>query len=80
MAKNKTELFKEDSTNFVLSACNNNFTLKVSLNEISDEIFKMHKKYFKKKKFRDKEITPLVIYALIKSAKEKFKIFILLGS
>lgn len=73
MAKNKTELFKEDSTNFVLSACNNNFTLKVSLNEISDELLKMHKKYFKKKKFRDKEITPLVIYALIKSAKEKLK-------
>lgn len=55
MAKNKTELFKEDSTNFVLSACNNNFTLKVSLNEISDELLKMHKKYFKKRSLEIKK-------------------------
>lgn len=73
MTKNKTELFKKDSTNFVLSVCNDNFTLKISFNAISDELFKIHKKYFKKRKFKNKEITPLVIYALIKSAKEKLK-------
>lgn len=73
MAKNKSELFEEESTNFVLSICNNNFTLKINFLEIKVKLLEMHKKYFKKKKFRDKEITPLVIYALIKSAKEKLK-------
>jgi len=73
MAKNKTELFEEESTNFVLSVCNNNFTLKINFLEIEVKLLEMHKKYFKKKKFKNKEITQLVIYGLIKTAKEKLK-------
>ena len=48
MAKNKTELFEEESTNFVLSVCNNNFTLKMSFSEIETKLLEIHKKYFKK--------------------------------
>ena len=73
MAKNKTELFEEESTNFVLSVCNSNFTLKINFLEIEVKLLEMHKKYFKKKKFKNKEITQLVIYGLIKTAKEKLK-------
>lgn len=73
MAKNKTELFEEESTNFVLSVCNNNFTLKMSFSEIETKLLEIHKKYFKKKKFKNKEITQLVIYSLIKTAKQKLK-------
>ena len=73
MAKNKTELFKEESTNFILSVCNNNFTLKISFSEIEVKLLEIYKKYFKKKKFKNKEITQLVIYSLIKTAKEKLK-------
>jgi hypothetical protein len=73
MAKNKTELFEEESTNFVLSVCNNNFTLKINFLEIEVKLLEMHKKYFKRKKFKNKEITQLVIYGLTKTAKEKLK-------
>ena len=73
MAKNKSELFEEESTNFVLSVCNNNFTLKINFLEIEVKLLEIHKKYFKKKKFKNKEITQLVIYGLIKTAKEKLK-------
>ena len=73
MAKNKSELFEEESTNFVLSICNNNFTLKINFLEIEVKLLEIHKKYFKKKKFKNKEITQLVIYGLIKTAKEKLK-------
>ena len=73
MAKNKTELFEEESTNFVLSVCNSNFTLKISFSKIETKLLEIHKKYFKKKKFKNKEITQLVIYGLIKTAKEKLK-------
>ena len=68
MAKNKSELFEEESTNFVLSICNNNFTLKINFLEIEVKLLEIHKKYFK-----NKEITQLVIYGLIKTAKEKLK-------
>ena len=80
MAKNKTELFEEESTNFVLSVCNNNFTLKINFLEIEVKLLEMHKKYFKRKKFKNKEITQLVIYGLTKTAKEKVKIYVLLGT
>ena len=73
MAKNKTELFEEESTNFVLNLCNNNFTLKATFSEIEAKLLEIHKKYFKKKKFKNKEITQLVIYGLIKTAKKKLK-------
>lgn len=73
MAKNKTKLFEEESTNFVLSVCNNNFTLKINFLEIEVKLLEIHKKYFKKKKFKNKEITQLVIYGLIKTAKQKLK-------
>ena len=52
MAKNKSELFEEESTNFVLSVCNNNFTLKINFLEIEVKLLEIHKKYFKKKKFK----------------------------
>ena len=73
MAKNKSELFEEESTNFVLSICNNNFTLKINFLEIKVKLLEIHKKHFKKKKFKNKEITQLVIYGLIKTSKEKLK-------
>lgn len=73
MVKNKTELFRQESTKFILSACNDNFTLKISFSEIEIKLLEIHKKYFKKKKFKDREITQVVIYSLIKVAKEKLK-------
>lgn len=73
MAKNKSELFEEESTNFVLSVCNNNFTLKATFSEIEAKLLEIHKRHFKKRNFKNKEITQLVIYSLIKSAKEKLK-------
>ena len=49
MAKSKSELFEEESTNFVLSICNNDFTLKINFLEVEVKLLEIHKKYFKKK-------------------------------
>ena len=49
MFNNKTELFREESTKFILSACNDNFTLKISFSEIEVKLLEIHKKYFKKR-------------------------------
>ena len=47
--------------------------IKISFSEIEVKLLEIHKKYFKKKKIKDKKITQLVIYFSIKAAKEKLK-------
>ena len=49
--KSKTYEMYEEVASFIKSQCNDNFTLKTSLNEIADKVLEIEKKFFKKKRY-----------------------------
>lgn len=53
MAKKKSKTYEmyEEVASFIKSQCNDNFTLKISLNEIADKVLEIEKKFFKKKRY-----------------------------
>ena len=53
MAKKKSKTYEmyEEVASFIKSQCNDNFTLKTSLNEIADKVLEIEKKFFKKKRY-----------------------------
>lgn len=50
--KSKTHEMYDEVASFIKSQCNDNFTLKTSLNEIADKVLEIEKMYFKKEKIR----------------------------
>ena len=68
--KSKTQQMYEEISNFIKSQCNDNFTLKTSLNEIADKVLEIEKMYFKKKKYdiRHENIIEIICYELILKA------------
>ena len=68
--KSKTQQMYEEISNFIKSQCNDNFTLKTSLNEIADKVLEIEKIYFKKKRYdiRHENIIEIICYELILKA------------
>lgn len=65
--KSKTHEMYDEVASFIKSQCNDNFTLKTSLNEIADKVLKIEKMYFKKKKYdiRHENIIEIICYELV---------------
>ncbi len=68
--KSKTQQMYEEISNFIKSQCNDNFTLKTSLNEIADKVLEIEKIYFKKKRYdiRHENIIEIICYELVLKA------------
>ena len=68
--KSKTEEMYKEVSSFIKSQCNNNFTLKTSLNEIADKVLEIEKAYFKKKKhdIKHENIIEIICYELVLKA------------
>jgi putative uncharacterized protein FNV0879 len=68
--KSKTQQMYEEISNFIKSQCNDNFTLKNSLNEIADKVLEIEKIYFKKKRYdiRHENIIEIICYELVLKA------------
>jgi len=65
--KSKTHEMYDEVASFIKSQCNDNFTLKTSLNEIADKVLEIEKMYFKKKKYdiRHESIIEIICYELV---------------
>lgn len=65
--KSKTHEMYDEVASFIKSQCNDNFTLKTSLNEIADKVLEIEKMYFKKKKYdiRHENIIKIICYELV---------------
>ena len=65
--KSKTHEMYDEVSSFIKSQCNDNFTLKTSLNEIADKVLEIEKMYFKKKKYdiRHENIIEIICYELV---------------
>ncbi|EAA24094.1 hypothetical protein [Fusobacterium vincentii ATCC 49256] len=65
--KSKTHEMYDEVASFIKSQCNDNFTLKTSLNEIADKVLEIEKMYFKKKKYdiRHENIIEIICYELV---------------
>ena len=68
--KSKTHEMYDEVASFIKSQCNDNFTLKTSLNEIADKVLEIEKIYFKKKRYdiRHENIIEIICYELILKA------------
>lgn len=68
--KSKTHEMYDEVASFIKSQCNDNFTLKTSLNEIADKVLEIEKMYFKKKKYdiRHENIIEIICYELVLKA------------
>ena len=65
--KSKTHEMYDEVASFIKSQCNDNFTLKTSLNEIADNVLEIEKMYFKKKKYdiKHENIIEIICYELV---------------
>ena len=65
--KSKTHEMYDEISSYIKSQCNDNFTLKTSLNEIADKVLEIEKIYFKKKKYdiRHENIIEIICYELV---------------
>ena len=65
--KSKTHEMYDEISGYIKSQCNDNFTLKTSLNEIADKVLEIEKMYFKKKKYdiRHENIIEIICYELV---------------
>ena len=69
MAKKKSKTYEmyDEISKYIKSQCNENFTLKTSLNEIADKVLETEKKFFKKKRYdiRHENIIEIICYELV---------------
>ena len=72
MAKKKSKTYEmyDEVASFIKSQCNDNFTLKTSLNEIADKVLETEKKFFKKKRYdvTHENIIEIICYELVLKA------------
>ena len=72
MAKKKSKTYEmyDEISSYIKSQCNDNFTLKTSLNEIADKVLETEKKFFKKKRYdvTHENIIEIICYELVLKA------------
>ena len=68
--KTKTQQMYDEISSYIKSQCNDNFTLKTSLNEIADKVLETEKKFFKKKRYdvTHENIIEIICYELVLKA------------
>lgn len=68
--KSKTQQMYDEISSYIKSQCNDNFTLKTSLNEIADKVLETEKKFFKKKRYdvTHENIIEIICYELVLKA------------
>ena len=72
MAKKKSKTYEmyDEISKYIKSQCNDNFTLKTSLNEIADKVLEIEKKFFKKKRYdvTHENIIEIICYEMLLKA------------
>ena len=72
MAKKKSKTYEmyDEISKYIKSQCNDNFTLKTSLKEISDKVLETEKKFFKKKRYNvtHENIIEIICYEMLLNA------------
>lgn len=72
MAKKKSKTYEmyDEISKYIKSQCNDNFTLKTSLNEIADKVLEIEKKFFKKKRYdvTHENIIEIICYEILLNA------------
>ena len=72
MAKKKSKTYEmyDEISKYIKSQCNDNFTLKTSLKEISDKVLETEKKFFKKKRYdvTHENIIEIICYEMLLNA------------
>ena len=72
MAKKKSKTYEmyDEISKYIKSQCNDNFTLKTSLNEIADKVLEIEKKFFKKKRYdvTHENIIEIICYEMLLNA------------
>lgn len=72
MAKKKSKTYEmyDEISKYIKSQCNDNFTLKTSLKEISDKVLEIEKKFFKKKRYdvTHENIIEIICYEMLLNA------------
>lgn len=72
MAKKKSKTYEmyDEISKYIKSQCNDNFTLKTSLKEISDKVLETEKKFFKKKRYdvTHENIIEIICYEMVLKA------------
>lgn len=72
MAKKKSKTYEmyDEISKYIKSQCNDNFTLKTSLNEITDKVLEIEKKFFKKKRYdvTHENIIEIICYEIFLNA------------
>lgn len=72
MAKKKSKTYEmyDEISKYIKSQCNDNFTLKTSLKEISDKVLETEKKFFKKKRYdvTHENIIEIICYEMVLNA------------
>lgn len=72
MAKKKSKTYEmyDEISKYIKSQCNDNFTLKTSLKEISDKVLETEKKFFKKKRYdvTHENIIEIIYYEMLLNA------------
>lgn len=72
MAKKKSKTYEmyDEISKYIKSQCNDNFTLKTSLNEIADKVLEIEKKFFKKKRYdvTHENIIEIICYEIFLNA------------
>lgn len=72
MAKKKSKTYEmyDEISKYIKSQCNDNFTLKTSLKEISDKVLETEKKFFKKKRYdvTHENIIEIIFYEMLLNA------------
>lgn len=72
MAKKKSKTYEmyDEISKYIKSQCNDNFTLKTSLKEISDKVLETEKKFFKKKRsdVTHENIIEIICYEMLLNA------------
>lgn len=68
--KSKTYEMYDEISKYIKSQCNDNFTLKTSLKEISDKVLETEKKFFKKKRYdvTHENIIEIICYEMFLNA------------
>ena len=72
MAKKKSKTYEmyDEISKYIKNQCNDNFTLKTSLNEIADKVLETEKKFFKKKRYdvTHENIIEIICYEIFLNA------------
>jgi hypothetical protein len=72
MAKKKSKTYEmyDEISKYIKNQCNDNFTLKTSLNEIADKVLETEKKFFKKKRYdvTHENIIEIICYEMLLNA------------